>query len=54
MSLCRELGGMTYMEFLERVSSREVCMWRAYNELEKEDTDADRMKNETKAAVRGK
>lgn len=54
MSLCRELGGMTYMEFLERVSSREVCMWRAYNELEKEDADAREMERETKAAVRRK
>lgn len=52
MSLCRELGGTTYTEFLERISSREICMWRAYNELEKEDAEVAKMKNETKSAVR--
>lgn len=53
MSLCKELGGMTYEEMLQRMSSREVTKWIAYNELEKDDMDRRAMTNEVKSKVRG-
>lgn len=37
MSLVKTLGGMTLEEFLDRVSSKEIAMWRAYTVLEDED-----------------
>jgi hypothetical protein len=54
MNLCRELGGMTYFEMLDRMTSREVTMWKAYNELEKEDEKSQEELAKTKTSIRGR
>lgn len=52
MSLCKELGGMTYEEMLSRMSSREVTKWIAWNELEREDIDRKNMAQDVKSQVK--
>jgi hypothetical protein len=40
MELCRELGGMTLEEMLDRMSSIELVQWRALSEIEKEENES--------------
>ena len=54
MSLCKELGGMTYEEMLGRMSSKEVVKWMAYNELDIENMNAKKMEYDVKQTVKRK
>jgi len=45
MSLCKTLGGMTFEEMINRMSSQEVTMWVAFNELEHEEVEWAKKKN---------
>jgi hypothetical protein len=52
MSLCKALGGMTFEEMLNRMSSEEVNMWIAYNILEKEECDRSELSSSVKSQLK--
>lgn len=51
-SLCRELGGMTVFEMLDRMSATEINHWAAFFKLENEEIEKRRERQKNKNAVR--
>ena len=52
MSLCKTLGGMTFAEMCERMTSTELNEWIAFNSLENEEYQADKAMKEAQSIVR--
>jgi hypothetical protein len=52
MSLCRELGGMTVCEMLDRMSASELVYWTAFYKLEQEEIAHEEQKSKLKRSVR--